>query len=509
MFKVLRPLKDAYITDRYVNGESQVRANVGDAGSLDLFKLYGLTSTTSGSTHLPNTELTRLLVKFDLGPLRSAVAAGLVDPSASSFSCRLHLHDVYGGQPTPDNFTVAVYPLSASFDEGLGKDVVFFSDSDACSWLTASLAGGPWSAPGCGKGGDDSAPCDYLTASALVGAGTSLKSSQLFVTGEEDLDIDVTTIVSATLAGLLPDVGLRISFDPSLEGDQHTYFVKRFASRTAFNEDLRPKLYVRYDDSVQDDTNNLYLDSPSYLFLYNYVRSAPANLLSGSTPVTGLNNLLLQLVTPVSGGTYSLYFTGSQHFSNHNPRVGIYSASVMIPSTDVVLQPQWQFSGSLIFTPVWKSLDGTVTYLTGDPITVYPPQRGSQALDPRRFEVTVLGVRDSMGVDEQTILRVNIFDHTHPYFTQAVKLPVESPGIVVRDVHYQVRDVVTGLIAVPFDLTTNSTRLSNDSAGMYFKLDASNLTRGHSYVIDVMIVTGNNQQLYKAASAAFRVGDTS
>ena len=503
MFKVLRPLKDAYITDRVMNGSASLASNVGAAGSLDLYKLYGYTTTLSGSAHLPNTELTRLLVQFDLAPLKALVNAGLVDMSNPSFSCHLHLYDVYGGQPTPNNFTVTVSPLSASFDEGLGRDVVYYSDFDTCNFLTASHVGGTWLVSGCGLAGTGSVPCDYITASA---GGLSYVGTQTFTTGEEDLDIDVTSAISATLAGAVPDNGLRVSFIAALENDTHTYFVKRFASRTAFNEDLRPKLLVRFDDSIQDDTDNVFLGSTSYLFLHNYVRSAPANLLSGSAAITGSNSLILQLVTPMSGGTYSLYFTGSQHYAGTNPITGIYSASVLVSPNDPIIAQSLAVSGSVPLLPIWQSLDGTVAFLTGSVITAYAPQRGPQSLDPRTFVVTVLGLHESHDADEQTVLRVNIFDHTSPLI-KAAKVPVELPGIVVRDVHYQVRDTTTGAIPIPFDAVTNSTRVSNDSAGMYFPLDMSALTSGHSYVVDVLIITGNNHQRYKAASPTFRVGD--
>lgn len=498
MFKVLRPTKDAYITDRVVNDVRQTTANVGAGGSLDLFKLYGITHTFSGSTKLPNTELSRVLVKFDLDPLRQLVAAGKVDLNNPSFSCKLYLHDVYGGQPTPANFTVSVYPLSASFDEGLGRDVVYYSDYDVCNWLTAS-SGNPWFVTGCAGASGPPTACDYFSSSL---------AQQTFVTGEEDLDVDVTAMVSSTLAGTFPDEGFRISFAAGLEVDTHTYFVKRFASRTAYNQDLRPKLLVKYDDSIQDDTNNMYMDSAGTMFLRNYVRNVRTNLLSSSTPVTGLNSLILQLVTPVSGGTYSLYFTGSQHYSGFNAQVGLYSASVAVPSTIPTLQVQLQASGSITFTPIWRSFDGTVAYLTGSAFKVHPPQRGAQSLDPRRYEVSIAGLRDHLRTDELTTLRVNLFDRNSPVFHQPVKLPIETPGAVVRDVHYQIRDAVTKRAVVPFDTTKNSTRISNDSSGMYFKLDAGNLTVGHTYVIDVLIVTGDDQQYYEAVSPAFRVGDT-
>jgi hypothetical protein len=88
-----------------------------------------------------------------------------------------------------------------------------------------------------------------------------------------------------------------------------------------------------------------------------------------------------------------------------------------------------------------------------------------------------------------------------------VKTPVELPGIVVRDVHYQVRDAVSGLIEVPFDTTFNSTRASSDTSGMYFTLDASNLTVERTYVIDVMVVTNSSRRVYKTASVTFKVTD--
>lgn len=532
MYKTLRADKDTYITDRVIKKVRSYSSNVGAGGTLDLFKLYGLTTTATGSwssgswtgqnpytgsfltagtftqsgSLLANVELSRLLIHFDLSTLKTLVTAGTIDPGNSSFNCSLQLFDVYGGQPTPNNFTVAVFPLSASFDEGLGRDVVFYGDNDVCNFLTGSSTGGPWIMSGCFSGSGASTICDYITASANVLGAANLKASQLFKTGEEDLSIDVTTIVSATLAGLLPDQGFRISLDAPLENDQHTYFVKRFSSRSAYNTDKRPKLIIKFDDSIQDDSTSLYFDSPSYLFLYNYIRQAPANILSASSAVTGSNCMLLKLETPVSGGILDLFFTGSQVFAGKNPVVGIYSASVNVPVSNALLAAQLAASGSVTFTPIWGSFDGTLAYVTGSQVVAYPPQRGSKTIDPKRFVVTVIGLQESYFTTDTTALRVNIFDYTSPQ-VMVVKTPVELPGVSVRDVHYQVRDHETGLILIPFDTVYNSTRLSSDAGGMYFHVDMSNMTANHTYAFDILIVTGNNRQVYKAASPTFKVSD--
>lgn len=505
MYLILRPDKDAYIQDRVITNERTHSGNVGAAGSLDLFKLYG-TTLSSGST--PNIELSRLLIHYDLQPLRDLITAGKVDPNNSSFTCTLKLFDVFGGQPNPVNFTLNVHPLSRSFDEGLGRDVVYYADNDVCNFISGSRSQGAWLLSGCNLAGGLPGSVDYITASTLVAGGSSLKSSQLFETGEEDLEVDVTLAVSATVAGLLPDEGFRIAFDETLETNQRTYFVKRFASRTAFNEDKRPRLIVKFDDSIQDDSQSLFFDSTNFLFLYNYIRSIPANITSGTllTPITGTNSLVLKLATEISGGWYTLAFSGSQHKNGIFPVAGVYSSSVLLSSTNSTFASKLAQSGSVKFVPIWGSIDGTVSYFTGSTITAYPSQRGPSTLDNKRYIVAVRGIKDVIFTNEKPILYVHIFDDTVAS-SMASRLPITHPGAVVRDVHWQIRDNITGIVEIPFDTEQNSTRLSSDATGMFFKLDASNLTRERSYVIDILVITGTNRQVYKNASPIFRVSD--
>lgn len=500
MRKVLRADKDTYITDRVIRNERQTSSNVGAAGSLDLFKLYGFTA--SGST--PNVETSRLLVHFDLDPLRDLVSEESIDFGASSFRCTLKLHDVYGGQTTPSGFTVVVNPLSRSFDEGLGRDVVYYADRDVCNYITGSRAQGAWLVSGCLLGGGMPGSVDYVTASVNINAGASLTKSQFFATGEEDLEVDVTTIVSATLAGTLPDSGFRIAFAAAHEADLRTYFVKRFASRTAYDESKRPKLIVTYDDSIQDDGTELYFDSNATLFLYNYDRQALSNLTSGSSSVVGPNSLKLKLVTEISGGTHQLVFSASQHKNGSFNVDGVYSASVYLPLSTPVYTQKLAQSGSVRLVPIWGSNDDTVTFLTGSAIRAFMPQRGGTNMASKRFVVTVHDVQSSYRVNDNATFRVHILDHSSPTII-ASRLPVNAPGKIVRDVYYQLRDVTSATVEIPFDVEHGSTKLSSDASGMFFKLDMSDLVAGRSYVIDIMTFTNNQKQVYADASPSFRI----
>lgn len=498
MLKILKADKDSYITDKIVGGTRKTNANVGAAGTLDLFKLYG--ATFSGSN--PNTEKSRILVHFDLDDIRDLVSAGKLDTNDSSFWCKLHLKDVYGGQPSPTNFTVSVFPLSASFDEGVGRDVSYYADYDTCNWLTASL-GTKWYVSGCSLTcAAQSSPGDYITSSVNL-ASTEVK--QTFVKGDEDLVVDVTSIVSATLSGELPDSGFRISFQNTLETNNNTYFVKRFGARTAHNEVKRPHLTVGFDDSITDDTQNLTFDSACKITLYNSVGGSLSNILSGSslTQITGSNCLVLKLLTEISGGYYDLVFSGSQFTRGIHPVSGTYQATVTIPSSNATIKTKLAQSGSVNFLPVWASNDLSVGYVTGSVITARPPIRtGANTL--KSYSVSVNDVKSAYKNDEEALVRVHIFDQTNPYI-KLTKVPINLNGIVVKNVYYQIRDVVTGEVIIPFDDTKNSTKVSSDFEGMFFNMHTSSLRVGRTYTIDVMISQNGIKTKFESVSPDFRI----
>jgi hypothetical protein len=193
-----------------------------------LYKLYNeLLITTSSYSGI---ELTRGFLQFDLSPLRE-LTGSLLNYSTSSFKCYLSLTDAYSGQTTPSNYTLVLNPLAKPFSEGRGFDVVEYRDLDAVNWVTASVMTGSvlaWTITGSmatGSIGDSN--IDYYVSGVISGGNSSLTISQSFELGNENLLMDVTHFVSATLAGILPDYGFRLAFLPAEETDTTTRFVKR------------------------------------------------------------------------------------------------------------------------------------------------------------------------------------------------------------------------------------------------------------------------------------------
>src|SRR3990167_1602086 len=468
MFRRLKSVADSYITNKIINNSYRAEDSAtGGAATLDLFKLYS-ESTISGSTN--PIELSRLLIKMDLDPLR-ALTGSVLDISHSSFNVKLVLKDVQGGQtypPTP--FKVILYPLSKSFDEGLEcRDVVSYADIGVPNFLTASVANGSadlWVASGCNAGGKSGNPnIDYIYSHPVVGA---LHAEQTFTDASSDLELDITTIVSATIAGIISDHGFRISYSGSFETNQSTYFIKRFGSRHVNNGRISPKLLVKYNDAINDNTSDSFFDLSGTIFLANQPRGQLAHIISGNTSITGNNSLLLRLE---SGSQCIFKITGSQHKIGVNFVTGVYSASFAIPSNKKrALRVELQSAGSATFDAYWSSTDQSMPNLRDEySITEIP-----------RLRVYAQKVNDNL---------------------KATKLPLEGKSEIYNKMYYRVRDAYTNDTIIPFDADgtgeKNATLLSTDTGGMYF--DAyfiSDLIIGRVYAIDLMVKTLGVTQVY-------------
>jgi hypothetical protein len=482
MYKIIQAERDSYITNKIIGQIRVTDANVGQAGSIDVFKLYDENVITGETNPI---ELSRGLIYFNLSEIRSLTGSSL-DITSNSFKCYLKLSDIYGGQTTPSNFTLAVFPLSKSFDEGRGKDVVRFEDVDSCNFITASVISTPvtWSLTGANKAGFlGSNNIDIISSGNLrdnLGI-VNLFVTQAFALGTEDLEVDITKIISGTIAGLLPDCGFRISFLESQETDTKTRFVKRFASRHAYDLTLRPKLIVKFDDSISDDSSIMNFNLSGSLFLYNYDSQGLRNINFESNDLTGSNCLLLKLTTPISGGNYDIFFTGSQFSRGNFELSGTYQAPVYV-SLNPILQKKLNVSGSVTFTPIWMSLNQSSSFVTGSSIKFSGPQTFTSPLNKKKYTVSCYGVPIELKKSEKMLVRIHIFDQTNPLL-QSVKFAINDYGKIIKNCYYSIRDEDSSNTVIPFDTTYNSTKLSLDSNGLYFYLDGFSLIQNRKWLL--------------------------
>ena len=84
---------DTYITNKIIGDNRSHEANLGSAGTLDLFKIWGETLYRSSGSQ---DEVSRLLLKFDLSEIKNKVSKD-VDINSPEFSARLKLFDITAG----------------------------------------------------------------------------------------------------------------------------------------------------------------------------------------------------------------------------------------------------------------------------------------------------------------------------------------------------------------------------------------------------------------------------
>ena len=527
MYRILSASKDTYITNKIINNRFRATdANVGEAATIDIFKLYGESTLSGSSTPI---ELSRGLVKFDLSPIRQLTSSNL-DISHSSFKCYLKLHDIYGGQTTPSNFNILVFPLSQSFDEGVGRDIISFSDLDACNWVTASVTSEnspvKWFITGANSIGLlGSSDIDVISSGNLNdGSGiVSLFAKQTFSTGEEDLYVDVTNIISATIVNLIPDHGFRISYSgtyadlgtDSAETDSVTRYVKRFASRNTANTRIRPKLIVKYNDTVQDHHESFFFNVSGSLFLNNFHRGKPANIVSGSslTEIKGDNCIILRIESGSNtlGTLFRKYITGSQHKVGNNFITGVYSASFAVSDFESsALLKQSRLAGSASFKEYWESTANNDLSTLGKPYGYYTGSfnidnvnRTSFGASEKRYYVSIINLESRYRNSDKVKLRVYAEDVTRP--VKYKKIPFYRKSQIFTNMHYRVKDFDSNDIIIPFDKEDNSTLLSTDSEGMFFEFYMSSLPKGRTYIFELLITSHGFDQVFTSVTPKFSV----
>ncbi len=501
MYLISTASADTYITNKIIDGSRVEDANVGRAGTLDLFKLYD--ETISGSTGL-HTELSRLLIKFDLTRV-IALSTSSFNVNDSSFKAFIKLKNVETNLPVPRDFTVSVFPLAKSFEEGDGRDVSAFSDIDDASYINSSN-GTTWTISGAySSGAVGDSGVDYFASGNLQdGSGTrSLESKQTFYLGNEDLFVDVTDVVSATIGNIMQNHGFVLSFTSSQETDTVTRFVKRFASRHVIKESLRPKLEIHCNNSIFDAHSAAYFDATGSLYLRNAVGSALSNVMSASQQITGSNCMQVVLAT----GSYSKVLTASQDLVGNNLVTGSYKSSFYISAQDssivsgsLSLANHIAASGSIIFNETWKSLDGNVTFLSTY-LTCSLPSRTAFEAVSSKLNVRTTNCPSKLSNDSCYRLRVFAYDANYEPSAARFSKPTKSQ---LPETYYSVKDF-EGSTYIPYERIYGGTRLSTDSGGLFFDLYTDGLPKGRLLTIDYFVIDKGTQYIVEDKNTKFIV----
>ena len=179
-------------------------------------------------------DISRSLIKFDTNAISSSIVSGEITMS----SAELILNECEVDE-IPINYTIYAYPISQSWDMGIGTRFDNIS-VDGCSWETRTTES--WLGAGFETG----------TTGSFNGKGgtwyTGSASSQSFSYQSNNIEMDVLGSMNSWISGSIPNEGWIIKHDSSLENNTTDYGQLKFFSKET-NTIYQPKLRIGWDDS--------------------------------------------------------------------------------------------------------------------------------------------------------------------------------------------------------------------------------------------------------------------
>ena len=161
--------KDTFISSgsNELTGEDFKDKNTGQDEILKLKKVF-----FDRAFHHP----TRLLIQFDTDEIETYISSSVLP---SDYQLNLRLYETEGTSGLTEEYKVAAYPLSESWDEGVGKESDEPKTTDGCSWKFRKNTEGAseieWVTPG----------GTYISTDEV---------SQSFSSESPDINMDITTI---------------------------------------------------------------------------------------------------------------------------------------------------------------------------------------------------------------------------------------------------------------------------------------------------------------------------
>ncbi len=182
-------------------------------------------------------DISRALLKFDVGFLSSSLVNNTIEMDEAT----LILKETKT-QEIPLQYTLYGYPISGSWEMGIGtrfdnistQGVTWnYREGDSkLDWLQNGLNLGTDANPNNGQGGT---------------WWTSHNTQQTFNYQSADVEMDAKDLLRAWMSGSIPNDGLMLKFDESLENDTQDYGIVRIFSKET-NTIYQPKIRIGWDD---------------------------------------------------------------------------------------------------------------------------------------------------------------------------------------------------------------------------------------------------------------------
>ena len=227
------PTKDTTIYEQYAE------RNTGLDAMLEINK----TVVGTGSYN------SRILLNFDYPAISASIVSLGYNPNLFRYSLKMYVAEA---NEIPADYSLYCYPISGSFNMGVGRFGNVPETTDGVSWTYRDSSTNTSTAWKTGSYGTN------VTASwaTVVGGGTwytSSAASQSYSYTTSDLDMDITTIVRGIQSGSFVFNGLILKKSDTDEASSTTFTSLKFFSKDTHTIYL-PVIEAKYDDSVSTNT---------------------------------------------------------------------------------------------------------------------------------------------------------------------------------------------------------------------------------------------------------------
>lgn len=234
MFRIIYPLKDATIFDRYPERNTGVD------------QIIELTKNTRGAPYQsviteempwPETYNSRILMKFDMTPFQTIFS----ENSISSYSTYLKLFPTEA-EALQNEYTIYSYPVAEDWRNGNGNynDKPEISNGVTWYWKSGENVADTWT------------PGNGYESTFITGGGswhTSSFATQSFSFEDPEINMNVSAIVDKWLSGSISNHGFIIKHSTAAETDANEYGSIKFFSKDTHTIYL-PKLILYYSEST-------------------------------------------------------------------------------------------------------------------------------------------------------------------------------------------------------------------------------------------------------------------
>ena len=456
---------DTTITNAYKEDISTraTDSNMGLADSLELFFIYAQTPDAD-ATDEQKREEARIVLKFDT----AAILANYSNSFPSGVKFVLKLTNAEHPFTLPKNYSVKAFSLSESFVEGHGLDMESYLDEGPSSWNNRE-ANTAWTTPG-----------------AIQGTETLL-GTQVFDTGLEDLEIDVTSYIEGIFNGDI-DNGVILTLDAANVAGTKSFYTKKFFSRSSEFFFKRPAIEARDASRIADDRGKFYakrktnssIQNTQRIYLYNSFEGMRSDFTAPELD----EELYVRFYTDEARTIQATLDPDVQFIQAVNESTGVYYVDVILDESSVSkIYDQWYFAANGGTAVVDRTLvhEGEITIIQNGSST------NSGEVD---YVIDITNLKTSYTKQETAKFRIYTRqkDWNPTIYTVASK---EIENLIVEKIYYKIVRLVDEETILDYGIGTSGTNndhtlVSYDALGSYFDFDMSLLEKGYMYGIKLM-----------------------